>query len=287
MNTPDDVTQERVLELLAACTGPEERDPDIICELWDIAASSPENVCFMHSCKAAPILMNTALKTPGRVREVSLGTLHAMTSSMLSSTDSVLHKAGSNLCNTKELAQLCVLIALSDTDTPTLCEVCGIALNCLAASSESQGLWLTAFTKKDILNMIVFWIRSTRDTQLIACASKLAYSLSYYDSKDKRSVIKHLLDEGFCDTIVEVFEDNITCLAAITKAIEPLLSFFLLSTEIGLEPCLSKKSYKTLEKVSNLIKGDPEFEAAEKIMNTLLELADKQEHRPDKKKTKT
>lgn len=255
----------------------EEENPEAICALWDIASTSPSGAYFMWQCKAAPLLMGAALNSAGYSREVCLGAVRAIISSLVSSGEEAQCKAGRDLCRTRELAELCRLIALSDADTPTLCEVCRIALHCLAAAEGSRSLWVDVFRGEKVLRKIVFWIQNTYDTQLIVCASELAYALSFYDSSEdvegegsRKSAAKALYDAGLCGTAVGVLEENLARLDPISKAVGPLLSFLLLIAESGLAECVSDKACDVLEKIRKIIHGDPEFEEDEKVLNDLL-----------------
>lgn len=188
---------ERILELLLALSNKDsnkdkdrdvDKNTDAICELWDIAAASSESAYFAWQCKTIPLLMGTALNAAGYTREICLGTIRAVASSLLSSSVEAHSQAGKTLCCTKDLAQLCAFIALNDADPPTLCEACRIALHCLCdkAAEESRDLWIDVFGEERVLSKIVFWVQNTYDTQLIVCASKLAYSLSYYDDSAEK-----------------------------------------------------------------------------------------------------
>lgn len=251
----------------------EKENSDAICTLWDLAAASPANAYFMLECKAIPLLMGTALNVEGYSREVCLGAISAVISSLLSSAEASHNQGGKMLCRTKEIAQLCVFVALSDTDTPTLCEVCRIALHCLSALEESQNLWIELFHGEKVLDKIVFWIQNTYDTQLIVCASKLAYTLSYYDTRGKDNTMKCLCDAGLCGAAVEVLEENIARLDPISEAVGPLLSFLLMATESGQDTkFISAKAREILKRIKNIVHGDPEFEEDEKILDDLLAL---------------
>lgn len=274
---------ERILELLLALSnkdsskdrdGGVDKNTDAICELWDIAAASSESAYFAWQCKAIPLLMGTALNAAGYTREVCLGAIRAVASPLLSSSVEAHSQAGKALCCTKELAQLCAFIALNDADAPTLCEACRIALHCLCdeVAEESRGLWIDVFGEERVLDKIVFWVQNTYDTQLIACASKLAYGLSYYDdsAEKKEKCWKRLCDAGLCEVAVGVLEENIVRLDPISGAVGPLLSFLLLAAENGHTGYASNKVLCLLNRVKGIIHSDPEFEEAERVLDDLL-----------------
>ena len=277
----EDNGNEHVLELLLAASG-KDKSPEPVCALWDIASTSPASAYFMWECKAVPLLMGAALNATGYSREVCLGAIRAIISSLVVSPGEEAHrKAGKDLCRTKELAQLCGLVALSDADTPTLCEVCRIALHCLAAGEEPCSLWLGVFCEERVLRKVVFWLQNTYDTQLIVCASKLAYALSYYDSEEgekgekdeeerKGSAANVLRAAGLCEAAVDVLEENLARLDPISEAVGPLLSFLLLAAEDGFTEYASERACGVLGKVKKIIHGDPEFEDDEKVLDDLL-----------------